>query len=130
MRPATVPARVMLLAAGLPAVMTAAALAPMLFDPPDRIDPLALSLLALAPVVAFVVNWHWPVATNADRALLVALPQVAVVLIMIRIGVWLDVRRGHLLQGSGEEEIAAGLGLLLGTILVGLVGGAGRLGQR
>jgi hypothetical protein len=93
-----------------------------------------LLFVVSAPIVAFVVNWHWPVATNANRAFLVALPQPVVVLLMLRFDVWLDLRSGYLLRDSGEEAMAYGIatvgGLLIGLILMILVAGAGQMGAR
>ncbi|CAA9298943.1 MAG: hypothetical protein AVDCRST_MAG48-1157 [uncultured Friedmanniella sp.] len=123
----------LLLAALLPALATALTLAPVLFSPPEQV-PLMLGLLIVssAPAVALVVNWRWPAATNKDRAAWAALPQVAVVPLMVRLDVWLDVRSGYLLRHSGEEAMAYGIGtvfgVLAGIVLVVLVGFAGRLG--
>lgn len=57
-----------------------------------------------APVLALLANYCGP--TAADRAMLVALPQLAVVPLMIRFDVWLDVRSGYLLRDSDEEATA------------------------
>ena len=123
----------LLLAALLPALATALTLAPVLFNPPEQV-PLMVGLLLVssAPAVALVVNWRWPAATNKDRAAWAALPQVAIVPLMVRLDVWLDVRSGYLLRDSGEEAMAYGIGtvfgVLVGIVLVVLVGFAGRLG--
>lgn len=59
-----------------------------------------------APVLALLANYCGPKAADADRAMLVALPQLAVVPLMIRFDVWLDVRSGYLLRDSDEEATA------------------------
>ncbi|HEV2074362.1 MAG TPA: hypothetical protein VGR29_12050 [Thermomicrobiales bacterium] len=93
-----------------------------------------LVFVVSAPMVAFVVNWHWPAATNTNRAFLVALPQPVIVPLMLRFDVWLDLRGGYLLRDSGEEAMAYGIatvgGLLIGLILMILVAVGGQLGAR
>ncbi len=122
-----------LLAALLPTLATALAWTPHVFSNPDDVSPVLLVLLVVsAPAVALVVNWRWPAATNRDRATWAALPQVVVVPLMARLDTWMEVQRGYLLRGSGEEAMSYGLGLFLGLIvgiiLLVLVGFTGRLG--
>lgn len=123
----------LLLAALLPMLATAVTLTPELFSTPERV-PLWLGILLPfnAPAVALLVNWRWPAATNRDRATWAALPQVAIVPLMVWLDVWLDVRSGYLLKNSGEEAMAFGFGTVLGVItgivLLVLVGFAGRIG--
>lgn len=80
-----------------------------------------------APVVALLVNYCWLVVADTKRAMPVALPQLAVVPLMVR----LDVREGYPLRGSGEGAMAYGIdttvSLLGGAFLVLFVAGAGRL---
>ncbi len=51
---------------------------------------------------------------------------------MARLDAWMEVQRGYLLRGSGEEAMSYGLGFFLGVIvgiiLLVLVGFTGRLG--
>ena len=122
-----------LLAALLPMLATALTLTPELFSTPERFPVwLGVLLLVNAPAVALIVNWVWPVATNKDRATWTALPQVLVVPLMVWLDVWHDVRSGYLLEGSGEEAMAFGIGtvigVLTGIVLLVLVGFAGRIG--
>ncbi len=101
----------LLLAALLPALATALAWTPHVFSNPDDVSPVLLVLLVVsAPVVALVVNWRWPAATNRDRATWAALPQVVVVPLMARLDTWMEVQRGYLLRGSGEEAMSYGIG--------------------
>jgi hypothetical protein len=91
-------------------------------------------LVAAAPIAAFVFNRRWPVAKTGMRALAVGLPQLAVAVILIRLDVWLEVRSGYLLAGSGEEAMSYGIGTVVavvgGTILSLLVALAARHGAR
>lgn len=129
-----------LLAALLPALATAAVLTPSLSgttgDGPERSIALFwLLLIAVsAPLVALVVNWHWPTATSANRAFLAALPQPIVVPLMLRLAVSLDIQRGNLVRDTSEEAMSSGIatvgGLIIGLILMILVAGAGQLGAR
>jgi hypothetical protein len=124
----------------LPALATAATLIPPLFGttglgPGRSIVVFWLLLIVLsAPMVAFVVNWQWPAATNANRAFLAALPQPVVMPLMLRLAVLLDIQRGHLVRDTSEEAMTSGFlitgGLLVGLILMIPLAAAGYLGAR
>ncbi|HEV2074481.1 MAG TPA: hypothetical protein VGR29_12695 [Thermomicrobiales bacterium] len=130
----------LLLAALLPALATAVMLIPPLFGTtgPGPGRSLALFWLLVfvvsAPMVAFVVNWHWPAATTANRAFLAALPQPVVVPLMLWLAVSLDIQRGNLVRDTSEEAMTSGFatvgGLLIGLILMILVAVGGQLGAR
>lgn len=101
-------------------------------------DPLVLTitwlvLLGLAgPLTAGVLSARHPVVTTASQALLVGSPQIVVTLVLMRLDTWLEVRRGYLMAGSGEEAMAYGIGgllsVILGLVLIALVAVAARLG--
>lgn len=127
------PRRRLLLATLLPTLATAVALSPELFSPSDAVPPIVLWLLGLgAPVVALVLNWRWPAATDKDRATWAALPQVLIVPLMVWLDVWIEIQQGYLRRDSSEAAMALGIGTLVGGIagivLLVLVGVAGRLG--
>lgn len=73
-------------------------------------------LLAAAPTVAALLNRRTPAATTALRALAVGAPQVPTAFGLVALDVWLEVRSGYLLAGSGEEAMAYGIGTLLGAV--------------
>ena len=74
-------------------------------------------LLVTAPAIAWVLNSHDPrVAIGPRQVLLVGMPQLIVAVVMVRLDVWLEVRSGYLLAGSGEEAMAYGIGTVLGVI--------------
>ena len=91
-------------------------------------------LLAAAPSVAALVNRRTPAATTALRALVVGAPQLPTALGLVALDVWLEVRSGYLLAGSGEEAMAFGIGTILGAagglVLALLVAVAAHLGAR
>ncbi len=125
----------LLLAALLPVLATVLIWTPQLSGNPEEVSPWFLAPLPVgAPIVALVVNWCWPAVTNPARAAWTALPQLATVVLLVWLDVWLDVRSGYLLKDSGEEAMSYGIGLtvagIAGVILVVLVGCAGRLGAR
>lgn len=127
------PRRRLLLATLLPTLATAVAVSPELFSPSDVVPPIVLWLLGLgAPVVALVVNWRWPAATDKDRATWAALPQVLMVPLMVWLDVWIEIEQGYLRRDSSETAMALGIGtfvgVLAGIVLLVLVGIAGRLG--
>lgn len=91
-------------------------------------------LLAAAPVAAWRVNRASPVAVHLGPALLAGLPQLVLLPVLIALDIRLDVMRGYLLAGTGEEQMAYGFGLtlavVLGLVLTGLVATAGYVGAR
>lgn len=104
----------------------------------ERLSPLLnlawLVLLLCVPAVAGVTTRRLGVPADDRRALLVGLPQVVAVPSLVRLDVWLEVRSGYLIAGSGEEAMSYGigsvLGLVVGLVLVLLVSAAARLGSR
>lgn len=89
-------------------------------------------LLLTAPVVAFLMNQRRPFATDSFRALQTGLPQLPLAVGLVVLDVWLEVRTGHLLAGSGEEAMSYGIGgflsVALGSLLTTLVAVGARLG--
>jgi hypothetical protein len=122
----------LLAAMSVPAAATTLAFVPeFFFDPRTGGSWAALTVVA-APVVAYLMNQRRPVATNLCRALLVGLPQVPLCVALELFDVWLDVRSGYLLAGSGEVAMAVGYGsvfaLGFGVVLAALVAAAARFG--
>jgi hypothetical protein len=123
-----------------PAAATTVVYTPMvLFRPklwddlPGFIGPAWFAVLILAaPVTAALVNRRWPVATTTARAWLLGLPQLPLAIGLMRLDIWLDVRSGYLLAGSGEVEMALGWGTMMATgvglLLTVLVAAAARFG--
>ncbi len=109
-------------------------------DPSDTGDAPVLTLvwvgiLALAaPVTAYAMNRRQAAATDGLRTLAIAAPQLPLLMLLMTFDVWLDVRSGYLLAGSGEEAMSYGIGTTLaavfGLLLVALVALAARLGAR
>jgi hypothetical protein len=91
-----------------------------------------VAVLLAGPVTAYLVGQRRQVAPTASLAFVVGLPQLPVVLVLMSIDVWLDVQRGYLLAGSGEEAMSYGiattLGAAAGLLLVVLVALAARVG--
>jgi hypothetical protein len=124
----------------LPAAATAVAYSPMVLSRPDLWDnvpgvvgPAWFALLVLAaPVTAALVNRWRPIATTGARAWLLGLPQLPLAVGLMRLDIWLDVRSGYLLAGSGEVEMALGWGTVMATVvgllLTVLVAAAARFG--
>lgn len=92
----------------------------------------AALLLLAAPMTALLLNRRWPVATTSARAVLLGLPQLPLAVLLMWIDIWLDIRSGYLLAGSGEVEMAYGYGTAMavafGLLLVLLVAVAARVG--
>lgn len=114
----------------LPAVATLVVVSPLLILGTTRGSlPVTLTgllvLLVAAPLVAYLAARHHPVARDLPASLLVGLPQLPLLLLLVALAVWLDVRRGRLLAGSGEEAMSYGIGLtvalFVGTVLMLLV---------
>ena len=72
--------------------------------------------LMAAPVLAAVLSARRGRRTRPRTALLMGLPQLPVVLLLARLDVWLEVRSGYLLAGSGEEAMAYGVGSVAGAL--------------
>lgn len=123
----------LLSAVALPASVTALCFVPGLFSDPSTqgLSWLGAALVA-APGAAYLVNRRRPVVTNLGRAILVGLPHIPLCLALMLLDVWLDVRSGYLLAGSGEVAMAVGVGAVfalgLGIVLAGLVAASSRLG--
>lgn len=123
----------LLVAISVPAAATTLAYVPEFFsDPSTGLGPMGAVIVVAAPMVAYLMNRRRPVATNLSRALLVGLPQVPLLVVLVLFDVWLDVRSGYLLTGSGEVDMAVGFGsvfaLGLGVVLAALVAAAARFG--
>ena len=127
-------------AALVPAAATAAVFAPELFRNAAETAELSgvvkvgwlVLLLVAAPLAAAVVNLLRPVATNNDRAMWLALPQVAVFPALLSFDVWLDIRRGDLLRGEDAADygIFVTLGLFAGVVVTGLTAAGARYGAK
>ncbi|MDQ3549694.1 MAG: hypothetical protein M3439_12850 [Chloroflexota bacterium] len=125
--------RVMTSAAPLPALATALVwIPPLMTTSQHRSGAWWLLALVAAPVVAFIVNWFRPTATDVDIAFILGPPQVVILPLMAALDVWLDVRNGYYI--GGEASMAYGIALTVasagGVILVLLVCFSGRLGAR
>lgn len=90
------------------------------------------ALLLAAPLSAYLASRHRGAALGIGPSLFVGLPQVPVIMLLSAAAVWLDVQRGHLLAGSGEEAMSYGIGMgaafVAGIILLTLVAVAAGLG--
>ena len=91
-----------------------------------------LLLLLGAPLVACLLNRRLRVPSSAARWLLVGLPQLLLLVALVRLDVWFDVRTGYLPPGSSEQAMAYGLSglasLLGGALLVLLTEAGAHLG--
>jgi hypothetical protein len=123
----------------LPAAATTVVYTTMFLFRPDGapafVGQLWFPLLVLAaPVAAVLMNRRRPVATTMARAWLLGLPQLPIAVGLMWLAIWLDVRSGYLLAGSGEVQMALGFGTLLaagiGLLLTVLVAAAARFGAR
>ncbi len=122
----------------LPAAATTAAYVPMILTRPNLWMDMPwfihrlwfFGLILAAPVTAALVIRRWPVATTLARAFLVGLPQLPLAVVLLWLDVWLDVRSGYLLAGSGEVSMALGFGTVMaigvGLVLTFLVSAAAR----
>lgn len=95
-----------------------------------RLGWLAL-VLASPPLVAFLVSRRHR-RTSAGTWFWVGLPLPVAATLLARLDVWLEVRSGYLLAGSGEEAMAYGIGTAVGiaggTLLAALVTAAAWMG--
>jgi hypothetical protein len=122
----------------LPAAATTVITLMFLFRPdgaPAFVEQIWFPLLLLAaPVTAALVNRRRPIATTMERAWLLGLPQLPLAVGLMWLAIWLDIRSGNLLAGSGEVEMALGFGTILaagiGLLLTVLVAAAARFGAR
>lgn len=103
------------------------------FPPVLNLTWLALLLIAV-PVVAAVLSRRRLVPLKNAHKWLISLPQLVVVVCLVRLDVWLEVRSGYLLAGSGEEAMAYGIGsmaaTIVGLVLTGLVALGAHLGSK
>lgn len=129
------------LAAAAPAAVTVVVLLPELALLPDALEHAGwvrglwlVVLLVAAPAAAWLVNRTRPTADRPSRALLTGLPQLLLLPAVVALDVRLDIIRGYLLAGTGEVQMAYGIGLTaalaLGVALTLLVAVAGHLGAR
>lgn len=92
------------------------------------------ALLLVPPVTAYLASRRFGDDLRLGSSFLVGLPQLPLVMLLSTAAIWLDVQRGHLLAGSGEEAMSYGLGTMVafvaGCILALLVAAAARLGAR
>lgn len=95
-----------------------------------RLGWLALVLVA-PPLVAFVASRRHG-RTSAGASFWVGLPLPVAATLLVWLDVWLEVRSGYLLAGSGEEAMAYGIGTVSGvaggTLLAALVTAAAWMG--
>ncbi len=91
-------------------------------------------LFGAAPVVAAAIAKRTRAGVDRRAAAAAGLVQLAVAVVLVRLDVWIEVRTGYLLAGSGEEAMAYGLstiaGVAGGLVLAVLVGLAARVGAR
>lgn len=101
----------------------------------QAVSPVWLVALVLAaPLTAYLISRFRGMTLSVFSSLLAGLPQLPLVLLMSTVAIWLDVQRGHLMAGSGEEAMSYGLGTsiaaIIGIILMILVAAAARIGAR
>jgi hypothetical protein len=112
--------------------VTVAVFVPEFFRDPSQVESSwgitlvwLVALLVAAPVTAYLINRRRAVATTVGRAALVGLPQLPLVVLLMVVDVWFDVRSGYLLAGSGEEAMSYGIGSVVASVF-GHPAGAGR----
>ncbi|MHA7156374.1 hypothetical protein [Arthrobacter sp. TMN-50] len=83
---------------------------------------------------AYLVSRLKAIALSISLALLSGLPQVPLMVVLSTAAIWLDVQRGHLMAGSGEEAMSYGIGtavaFAVGILLLIVVAAGTRLGAR
>lgn len=122
----------------VPTAATVLVFIPMLLRDPSTMAAVPgewLATLILAPpLTAYLASRRFGGGLHFASSLLVGLPQLPLVMLLSTAAVWLDVQRGDLVAGSGEEAMSYGIGTMVafvaGTILVLLVATAARLGVR
>jgi hypothetical protein len=121
-----------------PAAVTVLVFIPALLRDPSTTEAVPggwlVTLFLAGPLTAYIASRLFGSALDVTSSLLVGLPQLPLILLLSTASIWLDVRRGHLLAGSGEAAMSYGIGIIVafvaGTILVILVAAAARLGAR
>lgn len=105
----------------VPAAVTAVVFVPQLATDPTFAPALSLLwlavLLSAAPVVAAVLGRRLTAPLDRLQTWLVALPQLFVTVLLVRVDTWLEVRSGYLAPGSGELAMSYGLGLVLSLVI-------------
>lgn len=127
--------RVPMLAAAASAATTLLFI-PILLRSPSTTEALPafwlVAFVAAPPLTAYLLNRRLHADLGVVESLLVGLPQLPVIVVLSVAGVWLDVQRGFLLAGSGEEAMSYGIGIsvsaVAGAVLLVLVAVAARLG--
>lgn len=122
----------------VPTAATALVFIPVLFRDPATMGAVPgewlAALLLAGPVTAYFASRLSGKPRDATASILVGLPQLPLILLLSTANIWLDVQRGHLLGGSGEDAMAYVIGtpiaFMVGTILMTLVAAAARLGAR
>ncbi|RJT82918.1 hypothetical protein D6T63_00165 [Arthrobacter cheniae] len=93
-----------------------------------------VALILAAPLSAYLVSRLRGIALSMALSLLAGLPQVPLMVLLSAAAIWLDVWRGHLLPGSGEEAMSYGIGttvaFAVGILLLIAVAAGTRLGAR
>lgn len=121
----------------VPAAATVLVFVPVVLRSPSTTQAVPpgwfITLLLAAPLTAYLASRRGP-PLGLAAALLVGLPQVPLVVLLSIAAIRLDVQRGHLLAGSGEEAMSYGIGIgvgaIAGVILLILVSAATLLGAR
>ena len=129
--------RVALLAA-VPALATVLVFIPVMLRSPSTTQTLPAlwlpALLVAAPLTAYLVSRRVGARLSVASSLLAGLPQLPLIVLLSAASIWLDVQRGHLIAGSGEEAMSYGIGttvaILAGIVLLILVSAAALLGGR
>lgn len=111
---------------------------PVLLRSPSTTQPpptgWLVALILAAPLTAYLVSRRLGPPLNVTSAFLVGLPQVPLFVLLSVASIWLDVQRGHLLAGSGEEAMSYGIGATVsavaGIVLLILVSVAAKFGSR
>lgn len=122
----------------MPTAATALVFIPVLFRDPATMGTVPgewlAALLLAGPVTAYFASRLSGKPRDATASILVGLPQLPLILLLSTANIWLEVQRGHLLGGSGEDAMAYVIGtpiaFMVGTILMTVVAAAARLGAR
>ena len=111
---------------------------PMVLRNPSTMDSAPASwlvaMLLAAPLTSYLAGRRLGFPLKVTSSFLVGLPQLPLLVSLSGASVWLDVQRGHLLAGSGEESMSYGIGTtvasIAGIFLLILVAAAALLGSR